>query len=293
MEERRNVITFLNMKGGVCKTTLCREIAFHLFKNDRKLLIIDIDPQANCTQSFFEKYSIIKADEDESLFIEYPQIPSIEKVFTKPRGNLKKPDLDDIICHLDIGLDLIPGDLNTVFMEREHNGGAAEQRLFNFIEENSLKSKYDYIFIDCPPTYSFYTIAALISSNYYFVPVKPDAYSLLGLDLLERVIKEIVESRPIYFINRPLINLGIIFTQIPSNPSKGMLKNVNQIKEAFSKENLYFFENKYLYMDKIANSRLSTFIDDRDDIDLKSNLNRICIEFEERMIALNGQILNQ
>lgn len=49
----KNIISFLNMKGGVCKTTLCKEIALYLSNNmNKKVLVIDIDPQANCTQSF-------------------------------------------------------------------------------------------------------------------------------------------------------------------------------------------------------------------------------------------------
>ncbi len=74
-------------------------------------------------------------------------------------------------------------------MERETVSGAAEQKLNNFVESNDLKNKYDYIFIDCPPTYSFYTIAAFFASDVYIVPVVPDAYSLLGVNLLEDVVK--------------------------------------------------------------------------------------------------------
>lgn len=52
----RNVIAFLNMKGGVCKTSLCKEIGFYLTeKCAKRILIIDVDPQANCTQSFLER----------------------------------------------------------------------------------------------------------------------------------------------------------------------------------------------------------------------------------------------
>lgn len=51
----RNVIAFLNMKGGVCKTSLCKEIGLYLAEQyNKKILIIDIDPQSNCTQSFLD-----------------------------------------------------------------------------------------------------------------------------------------------------------------------------------------------------------------------------------------------
>lgn len=51
---KRNVVAFLNMKGGVCKTSLCKEIALYLAEEfQNKVLVIDVDPQSNCTQSFF------------------------------------------------------------------------------------------------------------------------------------------------------------------------------------------------------------------------------------------------
>jgi chromosome partitioning protein len=64
----KNIISFLNMKGGVCKTTLCKEIALYLSNNmNKKVLVIDIDPQANCTQSFFEHFKVIQIKDDEII----------------------------------------------------------------------------------------------------------------------------------------------------------------------------------------------------------------------------------
>ncbi|RFM18500.1 hypothetical protein C1147_18360 [Clostridium botulinum] len=62
MGDIKNIIAFLNMKGGVCKTTLCKEIAYTLTeKLDKKVLVIDIDPQSNCTQAFYENIMLLKA----------------------------------------------------------------------------------------------------------------------------------------------------------------------------------------------------------------------------------------
>ena len=63
MEGNGKVISFINMKGGVGKTTLCREIGYTLNKKFKKsILFIDIDPQANLTQSLFEKYNLLPSD---------------------------------------------------------------------------------------------------------------------------------------------------------------------------------------------------------------------------------------
>ncbi|WP_027625747.1 ParA family protein [Clostridium lundense] len=288
MKDSPNVISFLNMKGGVCKTTLCKEMALFLSEvKDRDILVIDIDPQSNCTQSFFERYNVLQIDEGELITCE-TNLPSIENVFSKSKGGLREIKLEDVIYELSNKLHIVPGDLNTVFMERETGTGASEQKLFNFIDQFKLQEKYDYIFIDCPPTYSFYTVSALLSSNYYLVPLKSDAYSLLGLDLLERVVTELRSLYRANFSNRPINNLGTIFTMIPKTPSKGVLRNIEQIKEAFKDKNVYFFRNDFPRADKISTGKLSTFIMDRDDAGLYEKLAEICQEFEERMANLNG-----
>lgn len=74
----KNIISFLNMKGGVCKTTLCKEIALYLSNNmNKKVLVIDIDPQANCTQSFFEHFKVIQIKDDE-IITDINLLPTIQ-----------------------------------------------------------------------------------------------------------------------------------------------------------------------------------------------------------------------
>ncbi|WP_462392620.1 ParA family protein [Clostridium cadaveris] len=288
MKGSANVISFLNMKGGVCKTTLCKEMALFLSENkNRDVLVIDIDPQSNCTQSFFERYNVLEVDEGELITCE-SSLPSIENIFSKSRGGLNEIKIEDVIYKLSDKLHLIPGDLKTVFMERETGTGASEQKLLNFIDQFKLQDKYDYIFIDCPPTYSFYTVSALLCSNYYLVPLKSDAYSLLGLDLLERVVSELRSLYRANFNVKPINNLGVIFTMIPKNPSKGVQRNVKQIKGTFEDKDIYFFNTEFPKVDRISTGKLSTFIIDREDLGLIEKLSNICEEFEERMAMLNG-----
>lgn len=285
MDKRGSVISFLNMKGGVGKTTLCKEMALFLseFNNDnKKILVIDIDPQSNCTQSFFEKYNIMQIDD--SLF-EKDKLPSISKVFSS--SVTRQSTFDEVIIKLTDALHLLPGDLDTVFMERETSTGAAEQKLLNFILENKLKEKYDYIFIDCPPTYSFYTVSALLSSDYYFVPVKPDAYSVLGLDLLERVVRELKTGYRIFFEHKPITNLGVIFTMVGGTSIQGFRRNIESIKSSFASKDIYFFNNEFRKIDRLATGKLSTFIVDRDDSLLLDDVKNICMEFEERVVSLS------
>ena len=172
-------------------------------------------------------------------------------------------------------------------MERETASGTAEQKLFNIIDEFKLKEDYEYIFIDCPPTYSFYTVSALLVANYYLVPVVPDIYSLLGLDLLERVVADLKESHRVNFINHTIGNLGVVLTKVPKTPNKGMINNIESIKRNFN--TIYFFENVFIKTDKLATSKLATFIIDREDEELIERLSNICKEFERRVGIEDGR----
>lgn len=137
--EKRNIVAFLNMKGGVCKTTLCKEMAVYLAeKNNRKVLVIDIDPQANCTQSLFERFNV-EDIENADLRIDKLEHPSIQNIFSLPKGRLLGSDNNTIICKLSDNLHLIPGELDTIFMERETANGANEQKLLTFIKKMELK----------------------------------------------------------------------------------------------------------------------------------------------------------
>lgn len=286
----KNVVAFLNMKGGVCKTTLCKEIAYSIVEQNKnmKILVIDIDPQSNCTQSFFEKYKVIDGDSVNKYREIKSDLPSIENLFSKPYDMLEDSDLDKIIYKLSDQLHIIPGSLNTVFMDRETTNGN-DQTLLNFIKEKNLKEEYTYIFIDCPPTYSFYTISALLAADFYLVPLVPDIYSLLGLDLLNEVVRRMNTRYRAILEYNPIENMGIVFTKIPTGKqmSTGMSDNIEEIKQNFSQ--LYFFEEAFQQSDKLATNKLETFIHDREDRALINNITLLSNEFIERMENLNEE----
>ena len=89
------------------------------------------------------------------------------------------------------------------------------------------------------------------------------------------------------FQNHPLDNLGIIFTKIPKRPRSGIRNNIEQIMEAYEDKEMPFFENSYLKADKVATSKLSTFILDRQDENLKNNIRMISQEFMNKVGAYN------
>lgn len=275
------VISFLNMKGGVGKTTLCKELAYYIANRGEDVLVIDIDPQSNCTQSLFEKYNVETFDKDKKRI---PGLPSIHNLYEPKLVDVKK---EDIIKELSPHLHLLPGDLTTVFMERESNS-KYEQRLLHLINGWNLKDEYHYIFIDCPPTYSFYTSSALMASDYYLVPARPDLYSILGLTLLLDVVETfITEDQSVIMAGRNLQCLGVVLTMVEDNGgAKGTVKD---IRDFASEKDVYVFEQEFKYYPKLINSPLSTFTSDRSDTSLLQIIDSLNEEFVERIEELEGK----
>lgn len=190
------VVAFMNMKGGVGKTTLCVNLADILSREfEKNVLVIDIDPQFNATQCFMsgEEYQHHKSQNKYTAFNIYAdniEVPSL--VNGRVAQNNQEFTLEDMILKSNSNLDFIPGDLNLIKVESGRNG--QEMRLQRFIRENNLKELYDYIFIDCPPTNSLWTLSAIVASDYYIMPVKPDYLSSVGLSLFKSVTGELIKN---------------------------------------------------------------------------------------------------
>ncbi|EGT5706186.1 AAA family ATPase [Cronobacter sakazakii] len=237
-----SVISFINMKGGVGKTTLCVGIAEYLANYmDKKVLIIDIDPQFNATQSILSKYN--KVDEYISDHLENTK--TIRRIFetkTSLTGKVQQVTPDEIIIAMSENLHMIFGDINTIFDIEQP--AARLNKLKRFIEENNLREVYDFILIDSPPTISLFTDAALVASDYYIVPVKIDHYSILGATSLLSVIDNIKES----YDHKSIRNLGFIYTNTFESPSQKTqrLKSNFESTEPFNE--LYFFNNQLKFV---------------------------------------------
>ena len=196
-DKNGKVISFINMKGGVGKTTLSIGIADYLSeKKELSVLIIDADPQFNSTQALLDEYKPIKTktkkkldsegflitetEEDDSESITEIQqeeenyysvevLPKQKTIYSLFRSQtnvnevIETPKAENLIINLNKGLDILCGDLNLVLANKNGDYGLVK-RLRNFILDNNLKKKYDYIIIDCPPTLTIYR-APLITTN--------------------------------------------------------------------------------------------------------------------------------
>lgn len=200
---KAHVVSLINMKGGVGKTTLAVGLAWELARSYR-VLLVDIDPQFNATQW------VVKADEYLAWVKDKHTILSIFQ--PSLLGGTKPPPLPvtpaSVIMRIERGgftLDLVPSTLDLMKLDAAPRG--TENRLRVFLEK--IKASYDYILIDCPPTASLFSYSAFLASDTYLVPVKPDPLSVLGLPLLERAMLDYEERS-----GTALPRLGLVFTQV-------------------------------------------------------------------------------
>lgn len=275
MDKNGIVISFINMKGGVGKTTLSIGIADYLAKLEgHRVLVIDIDPQFNATHSLIDAYKKKSAiDEtiidDESLDIKTTLEEVIQRntedededdeasnnfytlevlnnnktIFQlfKPQLDMSKryqlPKAEDLIINLKDGLDLLSGDLNLV-LANKNSDFSLVKRLKNFISENKLRNEYDYIVIDCPPTLTIYTDSALLASDFYIIPNRIDRYSIIGIDSLQTAVGNLISSEGI-----DLKCLGIIYTMVNKNLNAKQLKIKTDFESKKSVNDIDIFDS--------------------------------------------------
>lgn len=232
----KNVIAFMNMKGGVGKTTICVNLAAQLAKFGKKILVIDMDPQMNASQYMLAPTEIEKAMNDKkTLYRLYKDEVDMDLYSASIIGDeVEEADGDLIIEGVRQNLDLICGDLN---MTKVKEDGSNSDTLATYIEADGLKEKYDFIFIDCPPTQSVYTISAFKASDFYIVIIKPDYLSTIGLSLFMRMVKNYNKNR-----KKPeqIKNLGIVANLTQKSSDNYHENKIQDIEEKFKFVNHVF-----------------------------------------------------
>ena len=165
------IVAIANQKGGVGKTTTCINLAASMAATKRKILVVDLDPQGNATMaSGVDKYQVEATAYD--LLVE--DTPFDEVVCRSTSGNY-----DLIAANGDVTAAEIK--LMEVF--------AREVRLKNALA--SIRSNYDFIFIDCPPSLNLLTINAMAAADSVLVPMQCEYFALEGLTALMDTISKL------------------------------------------------------------------------------------------------------
>ncbi|HPA64414.1 MAG TPA: AAA family ATPase [Spirochaetota bacterium] len=201
------VISMSNQKGGVGKTTTTVNLAAFLSEKGKKVLIIDIDPQANAG------YGVgINAEE------------SGNTIYEVLIGEIR---IEDAIHHTEFpNLDIVPSNIHLSgaqvdMMELENK----EFKMRDAIAQ--IRDYYDYILIDCPPSLGILTLNALIAANSVMIPLQCEYYALEGLSQLLQIISMVQES-----LNKSLDIEGVVLTMYDSR-TKLSQHVVNDVKEHF------------------------------------------------------------
>lgn len=211
------VITFMNMKGGVGKTTMCIHTAAAFAWEPKRVLVIDYDPQFNASQYLMlpkRYYELEGANRTILSVLSPPGAPMTPFVLAIPTADQPVPRVEDLATRLvrfrnGGSLDIVPGTLNLMYLalgQSRESLEPMERRFERFVETSA--AAYDYVFVDCHPAGSFLTKTALLASDHVVIPVAPDAFSKRGIVLMREFLDYL--SR---FGKNP--DLSIAFNRIP------------------------------------------------------------------------------
>ena len=199
------IVAVANQKGGVGKTTTAINLAASLAVAEVKTLLIDIDPQANCTSGMGVNKSEIEYDIYDVIIGNLPVTQAVRN---------SELDFLDIIPS---SLDLFGAEIELVTMDRR------EGRLSRALV--GIKNEYKYVIIDCPPSLGLLTLNALTSAHSVLIPIQCEYYALEGLSQLINTIRLVARQ-----LNPQLTIEGILMTMFDTrlNLSHQVLEEARQ-----------------------------------------------------------------
>lgn len=252
------IVSIINYKGGVGKTTLTANIATELANKGKKVLIIDLDSQTNLTLSFItpQDYEglVLQGKTIKNLYMDYIRTGTINNL----TNLIVRPSIvNSQLIGTGGKIDLISSNLQLIDIDADlasTGTGSTENTIrINYLKvrsilKQSLKSvcdDYDIVLMDCPPNFNIVTQNAITASDFYLIPAKPDYLSTSGIDQLLGQVKILVdkynsfaeyenkyEGIGVYDYIDPL-PLGIVFTMINiynDKPIQAQQEYITQVK---------------------------------------------------------------
>lgn len=244
-----HVISFINLKGGVAKTTTAVQLAdTFAFMHRKKVLVIDLDPQTNATLALIGEKRWEEADEQGQtlahLFLDLLNGTTSfdpRRAIVRSASNLNTVPaelVEQLPAELDYGrVDVLPSSIRLIDVQdrmqdianRTNYSLSPMAVVQKYI--GPLFSQYDYVLIDCPPNLGFITQNGLEVSDHYLIPTIPDRMSTYGIPQIAGKIDELRRDRDL-----KIGCLGVVVTKFQSNSSQhkaGLLRLPTELERAF------------------------------------------------------------
>ena len=222
------IISIINQKGGVGKTTTAVNLAAGLSQLNKKVLVVDLDPQGNATTGL--GLSNLE-DTGNSIY----GVLNSTKEFANVIKKTNFANLDLVTSTVDLsGIEIETA-------EDQRRAFILKEKLDDFIKNN--EEKYDYILVDCPPSLSLLTVMALVASHSLLVPLQTEFFALEGITQLIKTIERIKSN-----LNQSLEIRGILLT---------MYDKRNKLSSEVESEARKYFQDKVYKTVIPRNVRLS------------------------------------
>ncbi|MGC4768695.1 ParA family protein [Micromonospora sp. DT44] len=262
-----SITSVINYKGGVGKTTITANIGAELAARGRRVLLVDLDPQASLTFSFYsaEDWERNLAYEKTilqwygSLLADGPTDPLHPYLLTPEPVNALLPDggrLDLVASHLqlvDVDLDIAAALGGSRFQHGSPHFLPLHRSLADALGAEEF-ADYDDILIDCAPNFTMVTRTGIVASDHILTPAKPDYLSTLGIDYLRSKVSELVRDFNRVAAPGPTIDpqyLGVVFTMIqyagsgPITASRNYMAHTDSLEVPVFRQTIR--ENKSLF----------------------------------------------
>ncbi len=221
------IISVINQKGGVGKTTTVINLATALSINNKKVLVIDLDPQGNATTGF----GIANNDDTKTIY----DVLNGNANFEDTIKDTKIDNLQLVSSNVDLS------GLEVETANESRKAFLLKDKIENFI--NSTKNDFSYIFIDCPPSLSLLTIMSLVVAKSLIVPLQAEFFALEGLSQLMQTIDRVKNK-----LNPTLEIRGVLLT---------MFDKRNKLSAQVEADAREFFKDKVYQTVIPRNVRLS------------------------------------